>query len=732
MENVVTQITNYLSGQSWQIAALAAVIGVVSFAARHKSAHIRYLLWLIVLAKCLVPPLCTIPLAILPQQRVGEPNISAAVEAPAVTVDLVDVRRAEFHVSPPAAPLAPAAPTIAERLAEVTWRQWLGFGWITGAAVFAAVAIGKALRTNRWLRRERRPLPAKMAAGIIDFFAGLGVRPLPKVWLISGVGQAFVWGLLRGGIYLPGNFSQTNGDKDRRGVLGHELSHVVRCDAAVNLLQIIAQAVYWFHPLVWWANKKIREEREKCCDEMAIARLNTRPKDYGKAIVNTLIAEHRRARPVPSLAVAGPVKNIEDRIKTIMKSGKRFYRRPTFVTVVTVLLLAAIAVPTTLAVTRRRPRESVTSVAVEPESTVEGNMSAFDVVGAYLTAVKAGRYGRAAELAHPDSAVGKQTPKFEEFREQDDVQEMEIAAVYSGETEALAVTTVMKGDHGRRGPLVFHLVNERGKWLIDDIDLETVEKAEQDIARFLEDHPEAEIIEGNSGNRVESAKKLQELGKAVLIYANDDEGNYFPENLQKLRDGDYIDATALKWFSENVEYLAKGRTAAGPPDMILAYDKSLLLRGGGTNVLFNDSHVEFIKPERLGKLGISAFGRRRTGDWRKTFYEVYRLEEGQVLKRIAPPFIPEREDYYYEQSHGGVQEPPDFFTFHWDGQLKLWGEGWWGGKRPLLSVLRNNLSMGRDTFEGPEELLEIPEARRQGERPERGRIVEGAGEDTEG
>jgi hypothetical protein len=546
-----------------------------------------------------------------------------------------------------------------------------------------------------------------MEAGIIDFFAGLGLRLAPKVWLIDGVGQPFVWGLLRGGIYLPGNFSQTNGDRDRRGVLGHELSHVMRYDAAVNLLQIIAQAIYWFHPFVWWANKKIREEREKCCDEMAIARLNTRPKDYGKAIVNTLIAEHRHTRPVPSLAVAGPVKNIEDRIKTIMKSGKRFYRRPTFITVVTVLLLAAVAVPTTLAVTRRRPKESVKSVAVEPELTVEGNMSAFDVVGAYLTALKAGRYGRAAELAHPDSAVGEQTPEFEEFREQGDVQEMEIAAAYSDEREALAVTTVMKGDHGRRGPLVFHLVTDDDKWLIDDIDLETDEKTQQDVTRFLEDHPEAEIIEGNSVNPVESAKKLQELGKALLIYANDDEGNYFPENLQKLQDGDYIDATALKYFSENVEYLAKGRTAAGPPDMVLAYDKSLLLRGVGTNVLFNDSHIEFIKPERLEELGISAFGRRRAGDWRKAFYEVYRLEEGQVLKRIAPPFIPEREDYYYEQSHGAVQEPPDFFTFHWDGQLRLYGEGWWGGKRPLLSVLRNNLSMGRDTFEGPEELLDV-------------------------
>jgi len=56
MEAYLTQISNYLLRQSWQIAILVMVVAVVSWLLRNKSAHIRYLLWLIVLAKCLVPP----------------------------------------------------------------------------------------------------------------------------------------------------------------------------------------------------------------------------------------------------------------------------------------------------------------------------------------------------------------------------------------------------------------------------------------------------------------------------------------------------------------------------------------------------------------------------------------------------------------------------------------------------------------------------------------------------
>jgi hypothetical protein len=76
MEPLLTQITHYLFRQSWHIALLIAAVAAVSYLARNRSAHVRYLLWLIVLAKCLVPPLYTVPLAVLPQRPVPEPALA--------------------------------------------------------------------------------------------------------------------------------------------------------------------------------------------------------------------------------------------------------------------------------------------------------------------------------------------------------------------------------------------------------------------------------------------------------------------------------------------------------------------------------------------------------------------------------------------------------------------------------------------------------------------------------
>jgi ankyrin repeat protein/beta-lactamase regulating signal transducer with metallopeptidase domain len=372
MENYLTQIINYLLTQSWQIAVLVVVIAAATLLLKNKSAHIRYLLWLIVLAKCLVPPLFTIPLAVLPQERYTEPVPISPAPMPRVAFEAADMDIAKPTLSTSTPVAIPSRPTVTEKLARLTMHQWLALVWITGAIVFTIAALIKALRTNFWLWQQRKQLPVEIQSGIEDLFYSLDFRTFPKVWMIEGIGQPFVWGLLRGSIYLPADFVKVNSSEHRRSVLGHELSHFLRFDAAVNILQIIAQAVFWFHPFVWWANKKIRAEREKCCDEMAIARLGAKATDYSSAIVNILISEHKSTRPVPSLAVAGPVKNIEERIKTMLRPGKKFYKRPSLLAAITVLLVAFSTVPTAFVLCAR----SETKAAVPPlhKAVANGNL----------------------------------------------------------------------------------------------------------------------------------------------------------------------------------------------------------------------------------------------------------------------------------------------------------------------------------------------------------------------
>jgi len=106
-------------------------------------------------------------------------------------------------------------------------------------------------------------------------------------------------------------------------------------------------------------------------------------------------------------------------------------------------------------------------------------------------------------------------------------------------------------------------------------------------------------------NRWNSAQNLSDLGKAMLIFACNHDDRY-PQSLDELSKADWFGKTELDWLKENVEYLGYKEKANSLPAAVLAYDKTLLEKGEGTNVLYNDCRVKFEKPEKLKKLGITA------------------------------------------------------------------------------------------------------------------------------
>jgi beta-lactamase regulating signal transducer with metallopeptidase domain len=355
METLPQILTSYLLTQSWQIAVVFILVAIACWLLRNASAHWRYLLWCVVLAKCLAPPLLQIPLAVLPPDSPPPPQ---AVYLPSEPV-ASSVMSAE-----PAIPTNPPDVAIShEPLRRVvldtqwtfslTWQQWTALAWLGGTCLFVAIVLIRTWRTHRFLKNNRKAPGGPLKDEITAFRKNHSPKQFPQLWEIEGFGQPFVWGFWRGDIYLPTGFENQGARQQRQGILMHELAHVLRKDAAFNALQLLVQAIFFFHPLIWWTNRKIRQEREKCCDEMAIANLNADPKQYGAAIVDSLMQEFEQRRTVPTLAIAGPIKNIEDRLKLIMQPNRRFFSKPTRKTLMSIFLLALITVPTTWILTAR-------------------------------------------------------------------------------------------------------------------------------------------------------------------------------------------------------------------------------------------------------------------------------------------------------------------------------------------------------------------------------------------
>jgi len=368
MEPMLNTVADYLVRQSCQISAIFLLVAAACWGLRKASAHWRYLLWLVVLAKCLVPALISVPLAVLPQQASSEPTAPRTTPTPAAA-DVSEIELAYEDSEPIAFPSMESPQDVAavpgmhvaetassEELASsisLRRRDWLTIAWILGVALFLAYISVRVSTTHRKLKRSRRVADWEIRMTVAALAERLDLKMVPTVYMVDGIAQPFVWGWLRGSIYLPQQFVTAGTREQHEAILTHELAHVARWDAMANLVQVIAQAVFFFHPLVWWTNRKIRLEREKCCDEIVLAGLGTRPARYCEAIVGALVTEYEANHSTPSLAVAGRMKNIEERIKTIMTPCKKFYRRPSRLALATVLLLAACATPTALVLTAR-------------------------------------------------------------------------------------------------------------------------------------------------------------------------------------------------------------------------------------------------------------------------------------------------------------------------------------------------------------------------------------------
>ncbi|PRY40985.1 beta-lactamase regulating signal transducer with metallopeptidase domain [Spirosoma oryzae] len=175
--------------------------------------------------------------------------------------------------------------------------------YLIGVALFGVRLAGGWLHL-RQLRRSAIGSPLPIEQAMIDRLrAVLNLRTVVRVRKSARVTGPMVIGVLKPMLLLPAGLATGLSPRELEAVLAHELAHVKRNDYAVNLLQSVVEILYFFHPALWWLSARVREEREHCCDDMAVQVCG----DNGRALANALARiEERRLEQVgtPALAMA--------------------------------------------------------------------------------------------------------------------------------------------------------------------------------------------------------------------------------------------------------------------------------------------------------------------------------------------------------------------------------------------------------------------------------------------
>ena len=274
-------MTNHL----WQSTLFAVMAGVATLAFRKNRAQVRYWLWFSASVKFFVPLALLMSLG----SRLQFAPAANEIAAPAVSYAIEQVAE-------------PFPETVSFAAATPGVRDWVPVAiFATWASGFAAIAL---IRLRGWLRIRA----AVRASFPMETPASVSVRTSP------GLLEPGVVGWVNPILLVPEGIAERLTPRQLEAVLAHELCHIRRRDNLTSSIHMIVEAIFWFHPLVWWIGARLVEERERACDEGVLS-LGNEPQVYAEAILKVckLYVES------PLACVAGVTgADLKKRIETIM------------------------------------------------------------------------------------------------------------------------------------------------------------------------------------------------------------------------------------------------------------------------------------------------------------------------------------------------------------------------------------------------------------------------------
>jgi len=185
--------------------------------------------------------------------------------------------------------------------------------WLAGVVLLSARLLLSWAHTRRLVGRGTQDASAHWQRVAQRLSDALGLRRAVRLVESAAVEVPSVIGSLRPVILLPASALTGMTPEQIEMVLAHELAHIRRHDFFVNLLQSMVETLMFYHPAVWWMSRRVRVERENCCDDLAVAVCGN-PIQYARALTRL---EELRAH-APAITVAANGGSLLDRVRRII------------------------------------------------------------------------------------------------------------------------------------------------------------------------------------------------------------------------------------------------------------------------------------------------------------------------------------------------------------------------------------------------------------------------------
>ncbi|TWU42453.1 M56 family metallopeptidase [Novipirellula artificiosorum] len=309
---MIEQLSNawrdWIVAASWQLALFILLVAGLVFLLKRSSPRLRHGLWILVLVKVFLPPSLSLITGI---GQWGIPRVASQVNSTSVMTNWHVHHRDAIET----APLTTFNDTRSEPKPST---KWLAL-WAVGVVVFWSLVIVRCRLLIRQVLSnpcvDEGPLKVALEKAAIQ----LGVTQTPDLHLTDTITSPLVFGLLRPRMVLPEPLVANATESELNVTLIHELSHLKRRDIWIGFLQVIAQGLFWFHPLVWWANRQLRDTREEACDETVLRDGGVAPTQYGETMLRVLTSAKAKSLAGASfIGVFERGSNLQNRLEQMM------------------------------------------------------------------------------------------------------------------------------------------------------------------------------------------------------------------------------------------------------------------------------------------------------------------------------------------------------------------------------------------------------------------------------
>jgi uncharacterized protein (TIGR03435 family) len=209
---------------------------------------------------------------------------------------------------------APAELTLPAAIDTSTLFSVLVTLWLAGVLILLTRLAAGCWRIRKLQAVARLEQPSRWQPLAEEIAARLGLARRFTVIETVRVATPTVIGWLRPVILLPIAAMAGLTPRQIEAILAHELAHIRRHDFLINLLQTLAETMLFYHPAVWWISRRIRTEREHCCDDVAVA-VSGDPTEYAAALAE--LASWSIAHP--ALAMAATRGPLVDRVRRLLR-----------------------------------------------------------------------------------------------------------------------------------------------------------------------------------------------------------------------------------------------------------------------------------------------------------------------------------------------------------------------------------------------------------------------------